>query len=101
MITRSEATSLVRRALRQLGRRKDGLDMTLINVAFRYGTHPTEAQTRAMARVRDVYGVWRMTLNGKERTLRIEYDASRLSECGVASLLRSAGIDLLGKLAVP
>ena len=74
--------------------------MTLINVAFRYGTQPKEAQTRAMARVRDVYGIWRMTLNGKERTLRIEYDSSRLSECGVAGLLRSAGIDVLGKLAL-
>lgn len=74
--------------------------MTLINVAFRYGTQPTEAQTRAMARVSNVYGIWHMTLNGKERTLRIEYDASRLSECGVAGLLRSAGIDVLEKLAL-
>jgi hypothetical protein len=34
--------------------RKDGLKMTLIDVAFRYGAQPTEAQTRAMARVRAV-----------------------------------------------
>jgi len=33
--------------------------MTLINVAFRYGTQPREAQTRAMARVQEVYGIWR------------------------------------------
>jgi hypothetical protein len=74
--------------------------MTLIDVAFRYGAQPTDAQTRAMARVRDVYGVWRMTLDAKERTLRVEYDASRLSEREIAGLLRSAGIDLLGKLAL-
>src|ERR1041385_4778400 len=77
--------------------RKDGLEMTLMDVAFRYGAQPTEAQTRAMARVREVYGIWRMNLNEKERTLRVEYDASRLSEQVVASLLRSAGIDLLKK----
>lgn len=71
--------------------------MTLMDVAFRYGAQPTEAQTRAMARVREVYGIWRMNLNEKERTLRVEYDASRLSEHVVASLLRSAGIDLLKK----
>ena len=71
--------------------------MTLIDVAFRYGAQPTEAQTRAMARVRDVYGVWRMTLDAKERTLRVEYDASRLSEREIAGLLRSAGIGLLVK----
>jgi hypothetical protein len=80
--------------------RKNGLKMTLIDVTFRYGAQPTEAQTRAMARVPEVYGVWRMTLDAKECTLRVEYDASRLSEREIAGLLRSAGIDLLGKLAL-
>ena len=74
--------------------------MTLIDVAFRYGAQPTEAQTRAMACVREVYGIWRMTHDKKERTLRVEYDGSRLSEHVVAGLLRSAGIDLLEKLAL-
>jgi hypothetical protein len=37
--------------------RKDGLKMILIDGAFRYGTQPSEAQTRAMARVRAVYGI--------------------------------------------
>ncbi len=74
--------------------------MTLINVTFRYGAQPTEPQTGAMAHVRDVYGIWRMTLDGKERTLRVEYDASRLSERMIAGLLRNAGIDLLERLAL-
>ena len=75
--------------------------MTLIDVAFRfYGAQPTEAQTRAMARVRAVYGIWRMTRDKKDHTLRVEYDGSRLSEDVVAGLLRSAGIDLLEKLAL-
>jgi hypothetical protein len=41
-----------------------------------------------------------MNLDAKERTLRVEYDASRLSEREIAGLLRSAGIDLLGKRAL-
>jgi len=41
-----------------------------------------------------------MSLDAKQRTLRIEYDASRLSERMIAGLLRNAGIDLQGKLAV-
>jgi len=49
--------------------------MTLINVASRYGVQPTEAQTRAMASVRDVYGIWRMSLDAKQRTLRISRNA--------------------------
>jgi hypothetical protein len=81
--------------------RKDSLNMTLIDVAFRYGAQPAEAQTRTMARVRAVYGIRRMTHDQKERTLRVEYDGSRLSEHVVAGLLRSAGIDLLEKLASP
>jgi len=72
--------------------------MTLMDIAFRYGAQPDEAQTRAMARVREVYGIRRMAFNEKERTLRVEYDASHLSESAVASLFRCAGIDLLGKL---
>lgn len=54
----------------------------------------------AIARVREVYGIWRMTHDKKERALRVEYDGSRLSEHVVAGLLRSAGIDLLEKLAL-
>ena len=30
--------------------------------------------------VREVYGIRRIVFNEKERTLRVEYDASRLSE---------------------
>jgi hypothetical protein len=65
-----------------------------------YGAQPTEDQERAIARVREVYGIWRMTHDKKERALRVEYDGSRLSEHVVAGLLRSAGIDLLEKLAL-
>jgi len=70
--------------------------MTLVELAFHYRTQPTEAQTSAVNRLRDVYGVRRLALDAKERTLRVEYDASRLSEYEVASLLRNAGVDLLG-----
>jgi hypothetical protein len=35
---------------------------------------------RPMARVRGIYGIRCVAFNATERTLRIEYDASRLSE---------------------
>jgi hypothetical protein len=77
--------------------------MTLINVAFRFGAQPTEAQTR-LASVRDVYGIWRMSLDAEQRTLRIEYDASRVSETHDRwlapecrnRLARESGADLSG-----
>jgi hypothetical protein len=77
----------------QHGQIKDGREMTLLEVTFRCGEQPDEDQTRAIGRVREVYGIRRVAFNEKERTLRIEYDASRLSESVVAGLLRSAGID--------
>jgi len=55
---------------------------------------------RAIGSVREVCGIRRIPLNEKERTLRVEYDASHLSESAVAGLLRSAGIDLLEKLVL-
>jgi hypothetical protein len=74
--------------------------MTLMNVAFRYGAQLGETQVRAIGSVREVYGIRRIAFNEKERTLRVEYDASHLSESVVASLARSAGIDLLEKVAL-
>ena len=74
--------------------------MTLMDVAFRYGAQPEETQMRAIGSMREVYGIRRIVFNEKERTLRVEYDASHLSESVVASLVRSVGIDLLGKVAL-
>ena len=71
--------------------------MTLLEVAFRYGAQPGETQMQAIGSVREVYGIRRIAFNEKERTLRVEYDASHLSESVVAGLLRSAGLDLWEK----
>jgi hypothetical protein len=72
--------------------------MTQLEVAYRYGATPGEAEMRAMDNVREVYGIRRIRLEENERVLRVEFDASRLKEPSVASLLREAGIDLLDRL---
>lgn len=74
--------------------------MTALDVVFRYGSAPGEAEIRAIAPLRDVYGIRRVSFDEKERTVRVEYDASRLNEDTVAKLLRSAGIDLHNKVAL-
>jgi hypothetical protein len=74
--------------------------MTALDVVFRYGLAPGEAEMRAMAPLRDVYGIRRVSFDEKERTVRIEYDASRLNEGMVASLLRHAGIDLRERISL-
>ena len=79
---------------------KDDLEMTLIDVAYRYRAQPTENQVRALSSAGAVYGIRHIVFNEKERMLRVEYDASRMSESAVAGLLRDAGIDLLEKLVL-
>ena len=74
--------------------------MTQLDVAYRYGAAPGEAEMRALDSVRDVYGVRRITFEEKEKVLRVEFDASRLKEPVIAALLRRAGIDLRERLAL-
>jgi hypothetical protein len=68
--------------------------MTYLDVAFRYGATPGEREMRAIDGMREVYGIRKVDFNEKERTVRVEFDASRLNEDAVAKLLRQAGISL-------
>ena len=74
--------------------------MTQLEVAYRYGTSPGEAEKRALDSVREVYGIRRMRFDAKERIVRVEFDASRLKEPVIASLLRQAGLDVQKKLVL-
>jgi hypothetical protein len=74
--------------------------MTAVEVCFKYGLQPTEIVMRALDNVREVYGIRRIKFNESENTLRVEYDATRLNEDSVASLLRRSGLDLKEKLAL-
>jgi len=74
--------------------------MTTLEVAFRYGAMPGEREMRAIDGVREVYGIRKISFNEKDRTVRIEFDASRLKEDAVAKLLRQAGMDLPEGLAL-
>ncbi len=68
--------------------------MTQLDVLFRYGLPPSENAILALAKVRDVYGIRGMKFDELAHTVRIEYDASRLSQAVVHQLLRRAGLDL-------
>jgi hypothetical protein len=74
--------------------------MTQLEVAYRYGTPPTQGTIRAIGSVREVYGVRRITFDEKDRIVRVEFDASRFKEPVVASLLRQAGVALTEKLVL-
>jgi len=74
--------------------------MTYLEVAYRYGTAPGERVLQAIDGMREVYGVRKVTFNEKDRTVRVEFDASRLNQDVIAKLLRQAGIDVRDKLAL-
>jgi hypothetical protein len=68
--------------------------MTQVDILFRYGTPPTEAVTFALANIKEVYGIRRLTFDRAERTVRVEYDATRLNGPVVTKLVRDAGLDI-------
>ncbi len=72
--------------------------MTLLDVVFKYGMPPGEKEMLALNNAFEVYGVRKIKLDEKERTIRVEYDATRLAEGEVAAILRRAGIDLREKV---
>jgi hypothetical protein len=69
--------------------------MTQLDVLYRYGAPPTERAVLALSKVRDVYGVRHMTFDEAAKTVRVEYDASRLTEPVIHQLLRRAGLDIV------
>jgi hypothetical protein len=74
--------------------------MTYLELAFQYQTQPGEKELRALDSVREVYGIQRIQFSEKESIVRVLFDASRLNEDAVSSLLRQAGLDLKEKLAL-
>ena len=72
--------------------------MTAVDVCFRYGTVPGELEAQALNGAREIYGIRKITFDEKDRTVRVEYDATRFDETTVANLLRRAGLDLKEKV---
>jgi hypothetical protein len=72
--------------------------MTNVDILFSYATPPTECVTMALAGIKDVYGIRRLSFDRAARTLRAEYDATRLTAAAVTKLVREAGLDLLEEL---
>jgi hypothetical protein len=74
--------------------------MTTVEILFKYATPPTEAAVFALASTKDVYGIRKLSFDREARTLRIEYDATRLTAAVVASLVRESGLDVEAELSL-
>jgi hypothetical protein len=72
--------------------------MTTVEILYAYTTPPTEHAVLALANTKDVYGIRRLSFDRAARTLRIEYDATRLTAAAVTKLVLQAGLDIAGEL---
>jgi TolB-like protein len=74
--------------------------MTQLDVMYRYGATPNEAAMMALGRIREVYGIRRLEFSEAEKTVRVEYDATRLTEPIVHQLLRRSGLDVVERVSL-
>ena len=74
--------------------------MTAVDVSYRYGNAPGEPELRALNAFREVYGVRKLLLDEAARTIRVEYDATRLNEEMIHRLLLQAGVDVAEQLTL-
>lgn len=74
--------------------------MTQLDTMYRYGRPPGERTGMALAKMREVYGIRSLALHEADRTVRVEFDASRLTEAVIHGLLRGTGLDLLERVSL-
>ena len=74
--------------------------MTQLDVMYRYGRPPGEATGMALAKVREVYGIRSLNLDETQRLVRVEFDASRLTEAVIHGLLRRTGLELVERVSL-
>ena len=74
--------------------------MTQLDVMYRFGQKPGEATGMALGKVREVYGIRSLAVDEAAHTVRIEFDASRLTEAVIHGLLRRTGLDLTGRISL-
>jgi hypothetical protein len=72
--------------------------MTTVDVLYRYGAAPTERAVLGITRLREVYGIRRVDFRELDKTVRVEYDSTRLTEPVVQQLLRRGGLDITERI---
>ena len=73
---------------------------TNLDVLYRYEQHPTEATLGALGKVHEVYGIRRMRIDEEQKTIRVEFDFTRLNRDVIAQLLRRTGLDIVEEISL-
>jgi hypothetical protein len=72
--------------------------MTQLEALYRYEGHPTESAMFALGNLREVYGIRRIKVDEEWKTIRVEYDATRLTSPTVLQMLRQTGFAVVEQL---
>ena len=72
--------------------------MTQLEALYRYEGHPTETAMLALGSLREVYGIRRIKVDEEWKTVRVEYDATRLNPATVFQMLRQTGLAVVEEL---
>jgi hypothetical protein len=74
--------------------------MTQMEALYRYQGHPTESAMSALGNVCEIYGIRRIKVDEALKTIRVEYDATRLARPTVFHLLRQTGLVVVEELSL-
>jgi hypothetical protein len=72
--------------------------MTQLEALYRYEGHPTETAMFALGNLREVYGIRRISVDEEWKTIRVEFDATRLAGPTIFQLLRRTGLAVVEEL---
>jgi len=72
--------------------------MTQLEALYRYEGHPTESAMFALGNLREVYGIRHIKVDEEWKTIRVEYDATRLASPIVLQMLRQTGFAVVEQL---
>ncbi|OFV99505.1 MAG: hypothetical protein A3H28_08675 [Acidobacteria bacterium RIFCSPLOWO2_02_FULL_61_28] len=70
--------------------------MTTVVAVFKYQGTLGAQQAQNLGESTTRLGVRKIAVNAQERTIAVEYDATRMDHNGVAALLRRLGVPLAG-----
>ncbi|HEV2274855.1 MAG TPA: hypothetical protein VGR96_11860 [Acidobacteriaceae bacterium] len=73
---------------------------TNLDALYRYEQHPTEATMAALGKVHEVYGIRRIAIDEQKKTVRVEFDFTRLNRAVIAQLLRRTGLDIVEEISL-
>ena len=73
---------------------------TNLDVLYRYEQHPTETIMGALGKVHEVYGIRHIKIDEQQKTIRVEFDFTRLNRDGIAQLLRRTGLDIVEEISL-